>query len=201
MVLKVFMASALLFARSRLTRVFAVCGIERIKDDDGVHIHKIIPIAGDIDGRSVDPKITRLKPSEAHGDAAKEGVRVVLNGGLYEKKDQQAVVEFICDPEKTGLEGLKPEPEEKRRKREEDKDKNGKEVEKSLKFISYNTTDPKKDVLNLEWKTKHACEKADGGKGDDSDGGSHWGGFTWFIIMYLSFFPSSALKTNQYNFE
>lgn len=172
-----------------------VCGIERVTDDSGTRIHKIIPIAGDIDGRHVDEKITRLKTSDSHADSGKEGFRAVLNGGLYEKKPQQAIVEFICDPNKTGLEGLKKEEEGKdKRKREEKKEegddkeperKDPKEgespEEQSLKFISYDTTDAGKDVLRLVWRTKYACENVE--KDPGADQGNHWGFFTWFIIM------------------
>jgi len=173
-----------------------VCGIERVTDDSETRIHKIIPIAGDIHGRHVDEKITRLKTSDSHADSGKEGFRVVLNGGMYEKKPQQAVVEFICDPNKTGLEGLKKEEEGKeKRKREEkkeeeggDKEPEGKDPkegegaeEQSLKFISYDTTNSDKDVLRLEWRTKYACEDLE--KDPGADQGHHWGFFTWFIIM------------------
>ncbi|CUS08920.1 unnamed protein product [Tuber aestivum] len=187
-----------------------VCGIERITDDAGTRIHKIIPVAGDIDGRHVDEKVTRLKASESHADSGKEGLRVVLNGGLYEKKPQQAVVEFICDPEKTGLEGLKKEGKEgegkeKEKREEEEKEKDPKESEnaeeKSLKFIGYDTTNAERDVLRLEWKTKHACENLE--KDPDTDQGHHWGFFTWFIIIlflgvaaYLIF--GSWLNHNRY---
>ncbi|KAG0636004.1 autophagy-related protein 27 [Tuber brumale] len=196
-----------------------VCGIERVTDDSGTtNIHKIIPIAGDIDGRRVDEKVTRLKTSESHADSGKEGLRVVLNGGLYGKKPQQAVVEFICDPEKTGLEGLKKEGEEgggneKGRREEEGKGDGDKEPEKkdpkegesaeeqSLKFINYDTTSAERDVLRLEWRTKYACESLE--KNPDADQGHHWGFFTWFIIIlflgvaaYLIF--GSWINHNRY---
>ena len=81
-----------------------------------------------------------------------------------EKEKQKAVVEFICDKDKTGLEG---------------QERDGKVIdgEKSLKYLSYEG-----DVLKLEWRTKQACEQQAGG-GGGGDGGSHWGFFTWFIIM------------------
>src|SRR5205807_10485317 len=113
-----------------------VCGIRRIIDDSGTtSIYEIIPVAGDIDGRSVDYKVTRLKTSESHADSGKEGLRVVLNGGLYGKA-QQAVVEFICDPERTGLEGLKKEAEVgegKKEERREEKKEDGEEPEKEYR--------------------------------------------------------------------
>jgi hypothetical protein len=52
----------------------------------------------------------------------------------------------------------------------------------SLRFCGYKRekTDKDKEVktLRLEWRTKYACEDAPA-----PDGGSHWGFFTWFIIM------------------
>jgi len=172
-----------------------VCGIERITDDSGTKIHEIIPIAGDIQGRPVDVKITRLKTSDSHADSGKEGLRVVLNGGMYRKKPQQAIVEFICDPNKTGLEGLKKEEEGKeKRKREEKKEEEGDDKEperkdpkegespeeQSLEFVDYNT-EGDKGVLRLKWTTKYACETLE--KDPGADQGNHWGFFTWFIIM------------------
>lgn len=172
-----------------------VCGIERVEYDSGTKIHKIIPISGDIHGKRGDVNYSRLKTSESHADSGKEGLRVVLKGGSYEGKSQQAVVEFICDPNKTGLEGLKKEEEGKdKRKREEKKEegddkeperKDPKEgespEEQSLRFISYDTTDAGEGVLRLEWRTKYACEKVE--KDPGADQGNHWGFFTWFIIM------------------
>jgi hypothetical protein len=184
--------SPLLVVMFRLTLVSVVCGIQRIsrKDGTGSEIYQIIPIAGEIDGRSVDEKFTRLKTSNLPGDAKKEGIRMVLGGGLYAKKEQRAVVEFLCDPKRTGLEGMKPDKEESdgKEKREERKEPENKEPEErkpeeeqSLKFIGYDTSDPEGNVLKLEWRTKYACENLEGSGGEDQ--GSHWGFFTWFIIM------------------
>jgi hypothetical protein len=53
--------------------------------------------------------------------------------------------------------------------------------DKSLRFCGYDIEDGPKDkkirTLRLEWRTKYACENV------NDDGGSHWGFFTWFIIM------------------
>lgn len=171
-----------------------VCGIEWVyqdKDKSGNQIDSIIPIAGDLgdeDNRKLNPKYTRLKSSTAEVDANKEGVRVELHGGVYppeeeKKHKQKAVIEFICDKDKTGLEG---------------QERDGKVIDgaKSLKYLSYDD-----DVLKLEWRTKQACEQQAGG---DGDGGSHWGFFTWFIIImfllvaaYLIF--GSWLNYNRYD--
>lgn len=160
----------------------------------------------------MDAKWERLKASKSHADQGKEGLRIELKGGFRTDADkktrkQKAIIEFTCDLEKTGLENLwDPEDkydddeEESKMKREEgDKDeKNGEKDEgdenkkankgydpelSSLKFVSYEAdgTDSKMDVLRLEWVTKHACEGEK--EKEDAEQGSHWGVFTWFILM------------------
>lgn len=167
-----------------------VCGIElshysNDKDKSKDQIDRIIPIASDT---KLNPSYTRLKSSTAEADANKEGVRVELHGGVYppdkdQGKEQKAVVEFICDKDKTGLEG---------------QERYGKVIDgaKSLKYLSYEG-----GVLKLEWRTKQACEQQASGGGY---GGSHWGFFPWFIIImfllvaaYLIF--GSWLNYNRYD--
>ncbi|KAF3481238.1 Atg27p [Arthroderma uncinatum] len=157
-------------------------------------------------GKTLDPIFTRLKKDNPE----KEGLRMELHGGKHpfkkEGKNQKAVFNFLCDPERTGLEGLtdaKPESgnkdedkkgddkkgddkkgddkkgddkkegkeEGKSRKREEDSSK-------SLQLKGYNQEE---GVLNLEWRTKYACEDVEGGGGNKSSG--HWGFFTWMIVL------------------
>jgi hypothetical protein len=65
-------------------------------------------------------------------------------------------------------------------KREEDTSKTP-----SLYFEDYDTTGKAEDVLTLIWRTKYACEDAKQEK--DAEKKSHWGFFTWFIIMYVSY--------------
>lgn len=129
----------------------------------------------------MDPKLTRLKSS----DVDAEGVRLELHGGRFPfEKDgvkQQAVIELRCDPDRTGLEKA-TESWDKRKKRE-DEDEDGDddaEEENSLRFVSYGVVDDV-GVLRLDWLTKYACEDYEGD--DDSDSSSHWGFFTWLIIM------------------
>lgn len=38
-------------------------------------------------------------------------------------------------------------------------------------------------VLRLTWYTKHACESREDSGDDDGNGSTHWGFFTWFVIM------------------
>lgn len=148
-----------------------------------------------------------------------------MHGGMYPFDDrkngrkQKAVVEFICAPERTGLEGEDGAGEEEEKEKEEDGEENkrrktrrddeddgeGKEKEddgRSLRFISYGRAedDDDIDVLRLEWLTKHAC---DGGAADD--GGSeetksrHWGFFTWFIIVSVILLPTFLSTSSPLN--
>lgn len=129
-----------------------------------------------------------------------------MHGGRFpydDKKnglDQQAIIEFVCDQDRTGLEEGEEDNGEKEDgdgKDEGDKDGNEKndklqqrdgnkcqgDDKKSLRFCGYEKEEVGKDkkqvkVLRLEWRTKYACENA-----SDDTPSSHWGFFTWFIIM------------------
>lgn len=120
---------------------------------------------------------------------------------------QKAIVEFVCDQDKTGLEGLKPSNVVAKMKRDEEggDDQDDKPLPdpnegKSLTLKSYRVEntggggshdDEEVGVLRLEWSTKYACEKTKGGKnreddpvpGTPADKTSGWGFFTWFIVM------------------
>jgi hypothetical protein len=151
-----------------------------------------------------------LRDSKSNSDAGREGLRAVLNGGRFpfdDKKagiDQRAIIEFVCDKERTGLEGDEKEDgdleddkdddkkddnkkdddkkEEKMRRRAEDSKGKCEDSDASLRFCGYeneNEKDKKIQTLRLEWRTKYACEDAP----PSSDGGSHWGFFGWFFIM------------------
>jgi hypothetical protein len=181
-----------------------------------------LPIAG-LDpggGGSKDPEVTRLKKQ----DADTEGVRIKIAGGEIHEHGQKrgkpasAVIEFQCDPDRTGLEGLVTEKSEdsdknekddgekrKRFRRDDDDDEEGDGEEKgddkseddsgdktdgdqdtsdrSLQLKSFGLVDDKYYILRLDWKTKYACENYLRDNPSDSNGGGHWGFFTWLIIM------------------
>lgn len=143
-------------------------------------------------------------------------MRVELNGGRYpfdktSGQQQKAIIEFICDANRTGLEGGeadtrdKIENEERQKRnflRAEDGEKKGDEKkgdekdgkdgegepepeEPSLTLLSYKLEgegDRRVEVLRLNWRTKYACEGETGHKPSGSKS-SHWGFFTWFLIV------------------
>lgn len=176
---------------TQLTNGPIVCAIERLinpieKTDT---ISRIIPIAGDFPDSKLNPSFTALSKATT---SDQEGFRAILNGGKYSGRTQQAIIDFICDPEFVGTEGdFKPKDGYKNSKRAEEavEEKAGNAT--AITFISYDAVD-KIDTLKLEWKTKYACENVD--DGDDATPGSgtstrHWGFFTWFIIMLVTTAP------------
>lgn len=144
-----------------------------------------------------------LKNSKSNEDSAKDGLILEINGGFKKieggkTRPQKAIVEFLCDRSRTGLENL-PHPknpyEEVKEKREDSKDgkdgkdskddkdgkdgKDGDDGTPSLEFVRYDTDGKDADVLRLKWRTQYACE-------DIRSEGEHWGLFTWFLIMYVA---------------
>ncbi|RMY79348.1 hypothetical protein D0863_00101 [Hortaea werneckii] len=209
-----------------------VCSIEQIYNqaDDSSTIGKVIPIAGEFSvnhGTPLNPKVTRLKGSSSHEDSKKEGLRVELEGGKYpmtkDGQPQKAIIEFHCNKDLTGNEGFEEDAESmldmatygNLTRRADDDDEDDPEPPelpdldkgKSLEFISYKTEEDMgedKGVLRLKWNTRFACEgQAGKPSGGSSKGGSHWGFFTWFIIIlflltaaYIIF--GSWLNYNRY---
>lgn len=195
-----------------------------IQGDDIDNVDKVIAIAGNLEnygGKAFDYEAARLKSSDSHSDSKKEGLRLTLKGGKYpltgpvkQRREQRAVIEFLCDHDKTGLEGewesedrydgdnklrARADDKDDDKKGEEDEDDGESGIDHQLKkddaaliWESYGLNDKEDaDILRLTWYTKHACEKPrddkDGGdkEDDDNDGdsSSHWGFFTWIIIM------------------
>jgi hypothetical protein len=204
-----------------------VCGIREnidLSKDDNSTITPI-DIAGTYstqNGRKIDAKFENLGHSKSNKDAGLEGVRATLNGGRFpfdskrEGVNQRAIIEFVCDKERTGLEGdeMDKSPhedgdkddkdgkdnnegdnkdnnkegddkkEEKLRRREDKGKGKCEDNDNSLRFCGYELETEEKDkkvqTLRLEWRTKYACADA-----PSPDGGSHWGFFGWFFIMYV----------------
>ena len=200
-----------------------VCGLEHLHFDKNDVLSSVLPIAGDLHadgGSDFTFKATVLAPS-ASDEKLKDrhGLRLVLGGGaapLGEPellRPQRAVIDFICDPKRTGLEG-EWEGEDRyetsgaaERRGEtgvgqtEDEKKEGdgakEDVTKNhqlikdgaaLVFDGYGPAsgaDSKTDELRLTWYTEAACvdKRDDGSGGAGGDSGSHWGLFTWLTIM------------------
>lgn len=117
---------------------------------------------------------------------------MTLKGGKYPlkktgdqaPKDQQAIVELICDKERTGLEGeMDPEDKYESETVSAKADDADTPAGPSLTFVSYPGTNDKIDTLQLNWKTKYACE--DTKDETDAEQKSSWGFFTWFFFMYV----------------
>ena len=171
-----------------------VCAIKRLVKEDSDIFEEAIPIAGDLrgnGGKDMNAKWARLKTSSSHADSEKEGLRLEMNGGFHNtesgKRAQKAIVEFICDKDRTGLETLS-DPEDKHAeevvKRAEGDDANDDGSDSpSLRIVRYDEGSDGVDILRLEWRTKWACESAKDEK--DAEKGTHWGFFTWFILMCL----------------
>ncbi|KAG2012451.1 hypothetical protein GB937_007045 [Aspergillus fischeri] len=206
-----------------------ICGFQyKYTEDHLEEIGHAFPIAGldPLGHGSKDAEVTRLK-----GDG-QEGLLVKMAGGEYIDKDKKkkvarAVIEFHCDPDRSGLEGLssvedesseEEEEEETRRRlvvREDEGDKNkdkdkdkektdpndGSDPSRSLQFESFGPADDDAYVLKLKWRTRYACDNYV--RDRKGDGSSHWGFFTWLIIIlflcvaaYLIF--GSWLNYNRY---
>ncbi|KFY26408.1 hypothetical protein V493_04109 [Pseudogymnoascus sp. VKM F-4281 (FW-2241)] len=182
-----------------------VCAIERLvnPNEETNAISRVIPIAGDLQnsgGGLLDASYTRLRTAPSPADQAREGVRVELHGGSYNGRKQRAVVEFLCDPDVTGVEEEEESVLDVYR-REEGGNETTARGTMPLVFKKYGPEGAKGevDVLTLEWRTKYACENVEGG---GKEKGS-WGFFTWFIIIaflsiatYLIF--GSWLNYNRY---
>lgn len=165
---------------------FLVCGFVNRHPIDGNGSKRFgFPIVGleHMGGGSMEPELTRL----ATIDPETEGVRVKLAGGEFrgdddegKKKNAAAVIDFTCDPDRSGLEGLVTEEdsadadEEKRRRDEKSRDG-------SLQFKSFELSEDDTYVLKLDWRTRYACD--DYQRGKQPNNSNSWGFFTWMIIM------------------
>ncbi|KAI2602317.1 autophagy-related protein 27 [Hypoxylon sp. NC1633] len=86
-----------------------VCAIQRVGDT----FIKAFPVAGDLElrgGGPLDPEVTRLSTSDSNSDSQKTGLRLVMKGGVsktdsHSRRDQRAIIEFVCDAGRNGTEG------------------------------------------------------------------------------------------------
>lgn len=154
----------------------AVCAIERLINpiEKTNSISRVIPIAGSFaDDRKLDPGFTSLAKVTVDDQL---GFRAVLHGGSYAGRTQQAVIDFVCAPDFEGTEGeTKPQDGYK-----SSSSKRQEKPKQALVFKSYGVDAmgaKDTDTLHVEWNTKYACATEDG------QASSHWGFFTWFLIM------------------
>lgn len=189
--------------RTSLT-TYSVCGIQRLINtfENSTTFEAAIPIAGQYTlhgGTELDPQITRFKTSASPSDREKEGFRLQLHGQKYPNGKNgamhRAVIEFLCQDkaEEKGERDLGARNNDVDDAGEEDHSASGEVAHDghggTLKYKDFALVDGTK-VLSLEWLTKYACENLK--RGDDSKAkGSHWGFFTWLIIMYVVL-PDSA---------
>ncbi|KAJ5551937.1 Autophagy-related protein 27 [Penicillium sp. DV-2018c] len=189
-----------------------ICGfVHRISKDGNGGSTFGFPIVGldPVGQGSMNPEIRRLKDI----DSETEGLRIKLEGGSYkgDANDQKAkkagaIIDFKCDHERSGLEGLHDladdaQPKERRADGADDGAAPAGNSS-SLQFKSFGPTDDDKYILRLDWRTKYACDEYEKEKGDKSSSNS-WGFFTWLIIIaflctaaYLIF--GSWLNYNRY---
>lgn len=143
-------------------------------------------------------------------DAKKEGLRLTLQGGTYQQRAQRTVVEFRCNPDVTGTEGewesldeYVPKEQSEGGKKNGRRDEKGDEStpEQQLKkdgaaliWQGYKREKGEKDgdmdTLYLTWYTKSVCDAAADRPAPEQES-SHWGFFTWFVILYA--FPFITL--------
>lgn len=131
-----------------------------------------------------------MKSSPSPDDRQKDGLRLEMHGAKYPPnnsgKKQKAVIEFLCNAKeeerRRGLPGVRPREDDDDGEDEEDPNAPD-EVDDGkggrLKFIEYVDVEGTM-TLNLEWKTKYACEDVEP---DPATSTRHWGFFTWLIIM------------------
>ncbi|KAG6005935.1 type II membrane protein [Claviceps maximensis] len=188
-----------------------VCAIQRLIQGETDIVETVTAISGaleNVGGSQFEYEATRLNGSDSNSDAHKEGLRLVLKGGKHpldapvkERREQKAVVEFLCD-EKDGTEGEWEDSEDKYSVDEEKLRRRDGKKEDEMKSNDDNNNDNNKDrsfpehqlrkdnaaliwesygpeqdadVLRLTWHTKYACEKRNGNN-DDDDGKKGDGG-------------------------
>ncbi|KAK0651494.1 autophagy-related protein 27 [Cercophora newfieldiana] len=204
-------------ARYRCPEGTQVCGIKHRWDAEkkkSEAVEEVIPIAGELEGHGggkLGWEATRLK-AEKEGEGEGEGVKITLKGGMYERREQRAVVEMRCKKGVTGLEGewegedeyVKAKEEGEKKKEDEGLGFPEKQLKKegaALVWEGYKR-EGNVDTLYLTWTTEHACFQAADGK-PPVDESHSWGFFTWLVILlflaiasYLIF--GSWLNYNRY---
>ncbi|KAJ6192390.1 autophagy-related protein 27 [Bipolaris maydis] len=158
-----------------------VCAIREMVDLSKENSTSITPIdiAGTYpmqNGRTIDAKFENLGHSKSNSDA-REGVRATLNGGRFpfdDKKegiDQRAIIEFVCDKDRSGSEGNEVDNSPREDGDKDDKDGDKKDGDKKNDDKKDDNKDDKK-----EGKLK-AREENNKGKCEDSDASLRFCGY------------------------
>ncbi|KAF2740833.1 hypothetical protein EJ04DRAFT_558801 [Polyplosphaeria fusca] len=199
-----------------------VCGeLEETAVEGNSTVHNI-DIAGTYkmyNNRKIDAKFSLLAKSGSNADVGRQGVRAELHGGRFPfddaktGRDQMAIIEFVCDPERTGLEGDEKDEGDGLPDNDDDKEKDGDKDKDDDKEKDGDKEEKRWNLGKKEESGSGKCEDSDASlrfcgynKEDDektkvdvlrlewrtkyacrdapSDSeGGHWGFFTWFIII------------------
>ncbi|CAG8297790.1 unnamed protein product, partial [Penicillium nalgiovense] len=179
------------------------------KDGSGVDIFPFPIVDLEAAGEaSKSPELKRLKDI----DPETEGLHVKLEGGTYKEnsKDKKgkkagAIIEFQCDHERSGLEGLDTiqDSEAKERRRRADGEGGGvssSNSSSSLNIKRVGMSDDDTYILQLDWRTKYACDEYEKEKGDTPSSKS-WGFFTWLIIIAFLFIAAYLIFGSWLNYN
>lgn len=125
------------------------------------------------------------------------------------KKSVGAVIEFKCDPDRSGLEGIRDvadgstedqqQQQQTRQLVRADENDSADNNSESLQFKSFGLVDDDSYVLKLDWRTRYACDDYLKNRNDEQSSSSRWGFFTWLIIMY-AFLPLLPSLSSAYSF-
>ena len=139
-------------------------------------VQKVIPIAGDLSGKTTDPKITLLSHKKTPSDEEPvQGVRVVITGGSYSDEEQFASIDFLCD---RSIDQGKP------------------------RFISYREGTLSLEWKTTHACYDASSTDPDEGSGDDmEDDSTRWGFLTWFLIVVFLLIGAYIIFAGFFNYS
>ncbi|KAJ5725165.1 uncharacterized protein N7483_006522 [Penicillium malachiteum] len=135
-----------------------VCGFSKRIANDTHHSNSVYyPIAGldHVGEGSKDPVATPLKEINEN----EEGLRLRMAGGEYEaesgkKSPAAAIIDFVCDPDRSGLEGIPLMEDENGEKDMQRRDGEDPVRDPSLTFKSFGPDADDTFILKLDWRTR-----------------------------------------------
>lgn len=148
-----------------------VCGMRENIDlsQEGNSTITPIDIAGtykSYNGREIEAKFELLRNSKSNSDSGREGLRTILHGGRLpfdDKKtgiDQRAIIEFVCDKERDGLEGDEKDGGKSGSDKEGDK-KDGDKKDDKKDDKKNDKKEEEKKISSREEGSKDSCEESD----------------------------------------